>query len=335
TFAPIDVLEGRYDLVLRARDSIILVKKTAFGGSLNPANIEKFSDVLQLTGQVARPEAYAYRKGMKLSQVLTKDQILLDTNLNYAEITRHRADGKNEYITFRPSDVLAGTWNFDLGPRDVIRLLNVGYDPAVPDFERYTNAVKLSGPVKFAGLYAWKSGMKLSTLLGLAKPAIETNQVYAEVIRPLGGTQYEYLTFSPRELASGTSDIELKARDVVRLYTAAPTPDLDRFAETVTIAGTVRYVGPYARTANLKLSSIVTAEQMLDETNLDYAELTRRRADGTPEYQTFAPIDVLEGRYDLVLRARDSISLVKKTAFGGSLNPANIEMFSDVLQLTG
>ena len=184
--------------------------------------IYKFADSIQLTGRAARPEIFAFRKGLKLSYIVSSDQILLDTNLNYAEILRVRADGKNEYITFRPGDVVAKSFDLDLGPRDVIRLLNVGYDPAVPDFERYSEAVRVQGPVQFPGLYAWKAGMKLSQVLPLAKPALETNQVYAEVVRPLGGTKFEYLTFAPREIASGVSDIELKARDQIRLYTTAP-----------------------------------------------------------------------------------------------------------------
>ncbi len=373
TFAPKDVLAKKFDLALQAKDSIRLVKKTAFGGALAPANIEKFADLVQLTGQAARPELFALLPGMKLSKILTKDRVLLDTNLNYAEITRLKADGKNEYLTFRPSEVLDGSWDFDLGSRDVVKLLKVGYAPAKPDFDRFSSAVQVIGPVQFGGLYAWKSGMKLSALLSLAQPAQETNKYYAEVVRPKGGGRYEYLTFAPREVADASFDLELQARDVVKLYTTAPaataklaaelptetttpaTPvagstapvsvaeviseaspsDLGRFLEVVTISGTIRYIGPYARTPSLKLSSVITADQMLEETNLDYAELTRLKADGSSEYQTFAPREVLEGKYDLALQAKDSIRLVKKTIFGGTLGAVDIEKFADVVQLTG
>jgi polysaccharide export outer membrane protein len=122
TFAPMDVFTGNFDLALRARDSIRLVAKTGFKGAEAVADLDKFADLVQLTGRIARPEIIAYRKGLKLSQVLTSDQILLDTNLNYAEILRVRADGKNEYLTFRPADVAAKTFDLDLGPRDVIRI---------------------------------------------------------------------------------------------------------------------------------------------------------------------------------------------------------------------
>ena len=400
TFAPKDVLKGSFDLALRARDSIRLVRKTVFGGTLATANIEKFSSLVQLTGQAARPEIYALTPGMKLSQILTKDQILLDTNLNYAEITRLKSDGKNEYVTFRPSEVLDGTWDFDLGARDVVRLVKVGYTAANPDYNRFTDAVLLSGPVQFAGFYAWRDGMKLSSLLTLAQPSLQTNQVYAEIVRPLGGSKFEYLTFAPREIASGAFDVALKARDTVKLYTtvpvvtakqgaevaaepttAAPAPaaavaapaastvlaapsapapvvatspapqeaapavssnlgdqtptDLGRFLEIVAVSGSVRYTGPYARTPFLRLSSVVTADQILEETNLDYAELTRLKADGSYEYLTFVPKDILEGKFDLALRARDSIRFVKKTVFGGALAAANVEKFADLVQLTG
>ena len=385
TFLPRDVLEGRFDLALRAKDTIRLVKKTAFGGALAGANLEKFTDLVQLIGQAARPEVFALRSGMKLSQILTKDQILLDTNLNYAEILRLKTDGKNEYRTFRPAEVLAGTWDFDVGARDVVKLVKVGYSPAKPDFDRFFDAIQLAGPVEFPGLYAWRSGMKLSVLLALARPTLEMNQVYAEIVRPLSGGRFEYVTFAPREVASGIFDFEFKARDSVKLYTTAPVSvtkqgaeitapveapaaasvpalatapapapvnpanpvilsnslqsdapsDLSRFLEVVTISGAVRYSGPYARTPTLKLSSVVTADQILEETNLDYAELTRLKEDGSSEYLTFLPRDVLEGRFDLALRAKDSISLVKKTIFSGTLAPANLEKFADVVQIIG
>ena len=402
TFVPKDILEGKFDLALRARDSIRFVKKTVFGGALAAANVEKFADLVQLTGQIARPEIFALGSGLKLSKLLTKDQILLDTNQNYAEILRLKADGKNEYFTFRPSEVLDGTWDFDLGARDIVRFVKVGYATEAPDLDRFVDAVQLSGPVQFAGLYTWRDGMKLSALLALAKPSIQTNQVYAEIVRPLGGSKFEYLTFAPREIAAGTFDIALKARDAVKLYTTAPavitkqgaevtaepttatptpaataaapapaatavlaipatpapmavaspatqaaapvassnlgdqTPtDLGRFLEIVAVSGSVRYTGPYARTPSLRLSSVVTADQILEETNLDYAELTRLKADGSYEYATFAPKDVLEGKFNLALRARDSIRFVKKTAFGGTLVTADVEKFSDLVQLTG
>ncbi|MGB4573059.1 MAG: SLBB domain-containing protein, partial [Rectinemataceae bacterium] len=374
TFSPRDILEGRFDLALQARDSIRLVKKTTFGGTLASTNFEKFADVVLLTGQVARPELFALRSGMKLSSVLTKDQVLLDTNLNYAEILRRKADGKNEYRTFRPTEVLAGTWDFDLGPRDEVRLVKVGYTPEKPDFDRFIDVVQVAGPVQFAGMYAWREGLKLSEIQTLAAIVLETNQVYADITRPLSGGKSQVLTFAPREVSSGDLDITLLARDVVRFYSifatkaevqalgeTAPTAtgttpagtagagtaptgtagagaapaataalgakapgapaasgpnasistDTGFYLEVVNVQGTVRYEGPYARTPGLKLSSVVTSDQILQDTNLEYAEMTRRKTDGSWEYSTFSPRDVLEGSVDMPLRAQDSIRFVK------------------------
>ncbi|HOO02006.1 MAG TPA: SLBB domain-containing protein [Rectinema sp.] len=400
TFAPKEVLEGKYDIALRAKDSIRFLKKTSFGGIGEEPNFEKFKGVVQLTGEVARPEVYALRPGMKLSEVLTKEQVLLDTNLNYGELTRLREDGKHEYVTFRPGEVLSGSYDIELGPRDVIRLVKVGYVASSNDVERFRDVVSIEGPVEFVGSYAWREGMSLRSLVSLAKIKLEANGVYAEVVRPLGGGKYEYVTFAPREVVRGEYDIVLKAMDKVRLYstvvaqvattkqgvtaeavglagevvpgsaageqggkaqeatsgtssvagsgtgevpvapsvgqgTSGISPDLGLFLEVVTVTGTIRYQGPYARTPSLKLSSIVSAEQILEETNLEYAELTRLRVDGTPEYETFAPKEVLEGKYDLALRAKDSIRFLKKTSFGGIGEEPNFEKFKGVVQLTG
>ena len=115
----------------------------------------------------------------------------------------------------------------------------------------------------------------------------------------------------------------------------AGTTDLSRFRDMVTTSGAVRYIGPYALTPGLKLSSVVTADQMLEEANLQYAELTRLNADGSYEYLAFSPKEVLEGKYDLALRARDSILYVRKTVFGGTLAAANVDKFTNLVQVSG
>ena len=301
-----------------------------------------------------------------------------------------RVDGKHEYLTFRPGEVVSGSYDLELGPRDVIRLVKVGYGASTEEAERFSDAVRIEGPVEFGGSYAWREGMGLKELLRLAKPKLETNEVYAEIVRPLGGGKYEYITFAPREVVSGEYDTTLKAQDRVRLFTTAvlkveptrqgaiglqvsqttgvgaetsagtasiappsvgtgstqvspastnapasvagqATPiaqatgpvgvrstaastsietDTGLYLEVVYVSGTIRYQGPYARTPRLMLSSVVTPDQILQDTNLDYAELTRRKADGSWEYLTFSPRDVLNKSYDLPLRALDSINFV-------------------------
>jgi hypothetical protein len=425
TFAPKDVLGGKYDLALQAKDSIRLVTKTVFGGTAVLPNFDKFGDAVVVSGEVARPDVYALTPKMKLSQVVTANQMLLDTNLNYAEIVRMRADGKNEYYTFRPSEVLAGTWDFELSSRDTVKLVKVGYTPEKPDFDHFADAVMVSGPVQFSGLYAWREGMKLSDVQSLAKPLMEINVVYAVINRPMTGGKTQYITFAPREIDSGIFDIGLNARDTIQYYSTNPvqtnvqvqstqitpavsaatttgmatsalpmttatqgptsigaasttptatnspapnasvlpvsgigvlsgttapaaaassglatvsapgvasapgvgggpvqstgsgtgaggiTTDLGLSLEIVNVTGVIRYAGPYARTPSLKLSSVVTDDQILQDTNLDYAELTRRTADGGWEYTTFSPREVLSGTFDMPLRAQDSIRFVQ------------------------
>jgi protein involved in polysaccharide export with SLBB domain len=326
---------------------------------------------------------------MKLSSILKSDQILIDTNLNYAELTRVRLDGKDEYITFRPSEVLEGLWDMELGSRDILRLHKIAYAPEKPDFDRFKNAVLINGPVQFPGLYAWKEGMKLSSLQALASIVLDTNQVYADIVRPLPGGKSQLLTFAPREVAAGDFDLELMPKDSVRFYSMAAMEEAKAaarekpvvqtpvgeaglvaggaagdtaavagisgisampppagaaaagtaqtgnaaasgsgaaglpgsvsasaesqgfYVEIVNVSGPVAYEGPYARTPSLKLSSVVTVDQMLSNTNLDYAELSRRKTDGAWEYLSFSPRMVLTGEFDLDLRAQDYIRFVE------------------------
>ena len=132
-----------------------------------------------------------------------------------------RLDGKNEYITFRPSQVLDGSWDMELGARDLVRLHKVAYAPAKPDFDRFTDAVLIRGPAQFPGLYAWEKGMKLSSLQKLASIVLDTNQVYADIHRPLPGGKSQLITFAPREVAEGLFDLELMPKDTLSFYSMA------------------------------------------------------------------------------------------------------------------
>ena len=344
------------DVPLAEFDKVVLFRYADTG--IDP-DLDRFENTVVVSGPVKYPGFYLYKSGMKLSSVLTADQLLLDTNEQYGEIVRLRKDGKHEYVTFRPGEVVAGKWDLELGSRDVIRLVKVGYRPAQVDVDRFVDSVMVEGPVEFGGVYAWREGMRLGELMKLAKPRLEANQVYAEVVRPLAGGKNEYVTFALREVVAGEYDLVLRARDRVRLYSTAAvltvgkagvqeggtavagtegTPavgtgvqegaaspaaasvpagtgsgietDLGAFLEVVQVSGAIRYQGPYARTPSLMLSSVVTRDQILQETSLDYAELTRRKPDGSWEYLTFAPRDVLNGEFDLKLRAMDSIRFV-------------------------
>ncbi|HEY9055399.1 MAG TPA: hypothetical protein VIO60_11335, partial [Rectinemataceae bacterium] len=335
-FAPRDVLSGAFDLVLEPKDSIRIVLRTPHLGAMAPVDQEKFKNSVLLGGQVARPSPFALKPGLKLSGVLGKDQLLADTNLDYAELTRLKADGSFEYITFRPAEVVSGAWDLALAQRDRVRLVKRGYVPAAPSFDTFSDAVQAEGPFEYSGLFAWKRGMSLSELLARAKPSLEANQVYAEILRPRGGTRVDRILFAPREVSSGAFDLGLEARDLVRLYAGSPPEaEVDKAVEVVRLSGAARYPGPFARTPSLKLSSLLSADQILETTSPDYAEISRLASDGRREYLAFAPRWVREGSYDLDLRAGDSVRLVQRTPFGGTFAGIDAEKFANQARILG
>ncbi len=398
TFSPKDILGGSADYPLRAQDIVVFYRY-----DYQPANPEadRFPATIVLSGPARYAGLYAWKPGTKLSSIVTKDQFLVGTSLEYAEIERRSVGGKAEYRTFSPRDVISGKYDIELSGRDVIRFVASEYLPAKPDFDKYPETVALYGPAKYKGLYAWKSGLKLGMLLKSAEVLLDANQYYAEIVRPLGGGKNEYLTFAPREVLAGTFDMELRSSDSVKLVsyasksggmtrsgaevappatgngtvmaagtagveaatgqgnslpsgvtvggtqanvvgaTAASVPGTAagttvsaamgtaptsaaqnqtevtsqesveaQFLEAVSVMGPVRYQGVYARTPNLKLSDVVTADQILQTTNTMYAELTRYLGDGKYEYYAFSPKDVLEKRYDMALAAQDMIRYV-------------------------
>ncbi len=295
----------------------------------------QFLEAVSVTGPVRYQGVYARTPNLKLSDVVTADQILQTTNTMYAELTRYLGDGKYEYYAFSPKDVLEKRYDMVLAAQDMIRYVTVGYLPAKPDFDRFASAVAVYGPVKAAGLYAWKQGQTLSGLVKYAELVQETNRYYAELKRPIGGGKYEYKTFAPRDVVAGTFELELSASDTVTFYPAGynpEKPDFEHYPEAIHVSGAVRYPGLYALSGNTMLSSILDAEVLRTDTNMAYAELKRYAGEGKYEYTAFAPGDVLARKFDVALSPRDSLRFI---SVDGPPPAPDFDLFPGSVSITG
>ena len=135
---------------------------------------------------------------LKLSSVVTADQILQETSLDYAELTRRRVDGSWEYSTFSPREVLAGKVDMPLRAQDSIRFVKVGYMPEKPDFDHFGNAYAVVGTARLTGLYSISKPKMLSDIITAEQMLSNTDVYYAEIERWVTGGRTEYKTFSPR-----------------------------------------------------------------------------------------------------------------------------------------
>jgi polysaccharide export outer membrane protein len=171
TFSPEDVLKGKEDLELKPRDRIILYKF----GEKEIIDFNKVKDAFLVEGEIKYPGIYAYKRGMKLSDILNRDMLTLNTNLYYAEVERR--DLKTLEITgiekFAPIDVLEGKKDLTIHRLDVIKFYpKYVYPP-----------VRVSGLVKESYYLPYHKGLKLSEALSSAKFSEDIKKLKVEIFR--------------------------------------------------------------------------------------------------------------------------------------------------------
>jgi len=157
TFSPESVLSGEEDLELKPQDRIILYKF----GTVEGVDFNKVKDAFIVEGKIKYPGVYAYRKGMKLSDILTPDLITENTNLDYAEIDRRDPDTLEikKIIQFSPEAVLKHRTNLEIHRLDTIRF-----------FPRYAyKPIRVSGDIEVPYKVPYHPGIKLSEALSYAK----------------------------------------------------------------------------------------------------------------------------------------------------------------------
>ena len=119
--------------------------------------VEKVKDLsfntVFLKGYIAYKGPYQYRKNLKLSEILKKDILLPNTNLNFAEIKRYNLQTYQleKIIKFKPIDILTGKRDIVLQPLDEI----IFY----PKFD--FKPIEVTGEVKKPMEIPYREGMTL------------------------------------------------------------------------------------------------------------------------------------------------------------------------------
>lgn len=200
TFSPEDVLNGKRDITLRPADKIILYR---FGETQN-IDFNKVKDAFVIEGEIKYPGVYAYKEGMKLSDILNSDMLMINTNLYYAEIDRRDPETLDivEIKRFAPIDVLQRKEDIEIHKLDVIKFYpKYVYPP-----------VKVSGLVKESYYLPYHEGLKLSEALSSAKFTEDIKKLKVEVFREVSKAK------SP-ESVQKAENIKVKAesgKDVIR-----------------------------------------------------------------------------------------------------------------------
>jgi polysaccharide export outer membrane protein len=177
-------------------------------------------NAILLDGYTPYPGLYEFKPGMMLSELLTPDLFFLDTNMDFALITRQYPPGTPpKYITFAPKDVLNRTYDLELKPADTITFYKIG-DVKSVDFNNVKDVVVVEGEIKYPGVYAFRKGLKLSQILTSELVTEDTNLYYGEIERrnPRTLDIVKIIRFTPIKVLKGEEDFKLSKLDTIRFY---------------------------------------------------------------------------------------------------------------------
>jgi polysaccharide export outer membrane protein len=255
TFAPKDIFKKLYDIELKPADRITFYKI----GDIKSVDFNKVKDVVVLEGEIKYPGVYAYRKGLKLSHLLTSDSFTENTNLYYAEIDRRDPETLDiiKIIRFAPIDVVKGKVDYELQKLDVIRF-----------FPKYLyKPILVSGEVKKSYYVPYHPNITLAEALTSAEFTDDIRNLKVLVLRAPKENQTSITSKKENKektkeslylydiLVKKTPETKVQLKPGDRLVIVKVSPE--EAVERVQIAGYVKHPGVYKITENTTLYDIL------------------------------------------------------------------------------
>jgi polysaccharide biosynthesis/export protein len=230
-----------------------------------------------LEGHVYRPGTYAYRPGLRLSDILgSSDDVRPRADFNYVLIRREAPDRKT--VSVFSADLLAALAHpgskddVALSPRDRIDVFDLVSPrdevirPLLEEMNRQArprepaSVVEITGRVNAPGRYPLEPGMRMGDLLraggGLqdAAYALKAELTRYEVV---GGEQrrsnLELVDLAAIVQGDAAANLELRPYDVLTIH---ETPEWGR-VENITIRGEIRFPGTYRIRRGESLRSVL------------------------------------------------------------------------------
>ncbi|MEO2069363.1 MAG: SLBB domain-containing protein [Desulfurobacteriaceae bacterium] len=263
------VLEGSLD------DKKFISQKVQDGDLVSIKTVVDIPEnAVMVDGYTPYQGIYAYKEGMKLSEVLKKDMFYPDSNMKFGLIERKYPLGSfPKYLTFSPEEVLNGKEDLVLKPRDRIILFKFGDTKAV-DLNKVRDVFIVEGEIKYPGIYAYKEGMKLSEVLKKDMLTLNTNLYYAEIDRrdPTTLDIVKIEKFSPIDIIEGKKDFEIHKLDLIKFYPKYVYPPIK-------ISGLVKkpFYLPYRE--GLKLSEALSSVEFLEDVKKLKVVIFRKRSE--------------------------------------------------------
>lgn len=317
-----------------ALDSAGLQTKLRGGDVLSVFQVSpQIANAVTLQGNVAAPMRYAYRKGMRVTDLVVDNTFLVpisywlrinsganvggyskpEVNPDYATIQRlDPITLRTEVIAFNPSRALAGdeAENLPLQPGDLVRIY--GPNEAGPET---LNTVTIRGEiVGGTKRFAWRQGMGIKHIIPSAEWLVQRynywqrpsgdslrsdiNWDYAQIIRRVPDTlQTRAIEFNLGAAIMGKgADVKLEPGDEVALFTTAQLPlPVARRIRIVKLGGEVATPGAYQVLPGETLTQlIIRAGGLTPQAYLYGAEFSRASVRAVQQRNLSRVIDELQ-----------------------------------------
>lgn len=291
---------GNPDFQLEARDAITVLAQDSY--------LEKWS--ISVQGEVRHPfsRTFGLNDRMTLGQAIEYaggPSHSARTDVVYVE--RTRPDHTVEVLTLPFPTTDSASANFQLQPKDVVRVL----DQAT---FRDVESISVQGDVRhpFSRPFSMSDQMTLGQALEYAggpRYTAKMDYVYIERTRPDQTTEVFTLPFPSED--NNSADFQLQARDVVRVLNQSSFRDVDE----ISVNGQVR--APFTRTFGLNdrmtVSQAIEYAHGLKQSVFPVAYIVRRDLTN-PVKRQYIRVD-LEKDGDILLQPGDRLNIYDNTTY--------------------
>ncbi len=167
----------------------------------------------------------------------------------------------------------------------------------------------VAGSVKRPAIYELKDEKTAGELIELAGGFLPS--VYSRTVRVLRYEQDEMIVHESR-ISSDLKNMNVKDGDLIIITSiSAKTPP-----KSIKVEGFIAYPGQYSLDKTKTLKDLLNKVGILPDTNLYYGEIVRRNEpDYEPNIISFAPLDVIEGEFNIDLKHLDIVRFFPKWVY--------------------
>ncbi|WP_420883160.1 SLBB domain-containing protein [Vibrio neptunius] len=332
---------------------------------------EKLENAIALRGELFRQGAYQYKKGLRISDVISRVDVKENADLSYALLVREEPESRHISVwQFDLGEIFnspSTSDNFSLQKGDQLFVfdngLNVDYwyreqkSTNLKRMTKLTDTVESSTSEQFQA----QSIPTESVQSQLRTPLPSYNSKSVMVLDSATGAlvekeQQKKLDIADDDQFAIADDFRMSSREsllkpiIERLKAQA---SLTEQAKIIEVTGAVKYPGVYPLTGNTSFEKIIAAAGGFAEQAFLYsAELSRSKKikqDFVVEHHSFSPNEILSGQEELDIQAQDhiviktqpnwqrgnSIELQGEVVFPGTYTFQRGETIQDLIERAG